>query len=70
MKAGEEIVVEYSQKKLLTAPVEESTSVGEVRYMVDGVTYRTEEIVTTGSVEAIDWQWCLEQIFGRYFRYD
>lgn len=70
MKAGEEIVVEYSQKDILTAPVEADTPVGEVRYIVDDIIYRTEEIVTAGCVEEIDWQWCLEQIFGRYFRYD
>ncbi len=70
MRAGEEIAVEYSQKEILTAPVEEGTAVGSVRYMVEGITYRTEEIVTAGSVERIDWQWCLEQIFGRYLLYD
>lgn len=70
MKAGEEIAVEYSQKKLLRAPVEEGMTVGTVRYMVDGIAYRTEEIVTAGSVEKIDWQWCLEQIFYRYLRFD
>ena len=70
MKAGEEIVVEYEKKKILTAPVEEGMTVGEVRYMVDGVTYRREELVTTQALEKIDWQWCLEQVFGRYLRFD
>ncbi len=70
MKAGEEIAVEYSQKEVLMAPVEEGTPVGEVRYIVDGITYRTEEIVTAGSVEEINWQWCLEQIFTRYLLFD
>lgn len=70
MKAGEEIAVEYSQKNILQAPVEKGLSVGEVRYIVDGITYRTEEIVTAAGVEAVDWQWCLEQIFGRYLRFD
>jgi len=70
MKAGEEIVVEYEKKKILTAPVEEGLTVGEVRYMVDGVTYRREEIVTTQALEKIDWQWCLDQIFCRYLGFD
>ena len=70
MKAGEEIVVEYEKEKVLAAPVEEGLTVGEVRYMVDGVTYRREEIVTTHALEEIDWQWCLDQIFDRYLRFD
>lgn len=70
MKAGEEIVVEYEKERILTAPVEEGMTVGEVRYMVDGVTYRREEIVTTQALEKIDWQWCLDQIFCRYLGFD
>ena len=70
MKAGEEIVVEYEKKKILTAPIEEGLTVGEVRYMVDGVTYRKEEIVTTQELEKIDWQWCLDRIFCRYLGFD
>lgn len=70
MKAGEEIVVEYEKKRVLTAPVEEGLTVGEVRYMVDGVTYRREELVTIQALDKIDWQWCLEQIFCRYLRFD
>lgn len=66
MKAGEEVVVEYDQQKVLAAPVESGTLVGNVSYMVDGVTYRKEEIVTTHTVERIDWQWCLEQIWDRF----
>ena len=67
MKAGEEIVVEYHQEKALTAPVKAGTVVGSIRYMVEGVTYRQEDIVTTDSVEKIDWKWCLKQIFLRFF---
>jgi len=70
MKSGEEIVVEYEKEKILAAPVEEGLTVGEVRYMVDGVTYRREEIVTTQALEKIDWQWCLDQIFCRYLGFD
>lgn len=66
MKAGEEIAVEYKQEKMLTAPVKEGTVIGNIRYMVEGITYRQEEIVTTESVERIDWIWCLEQILDRF----
>jgi len=66
MKAGEKIQVQYEQEKTLTAPVEEGTVVGSVRYMVEGITYRTEEIITADSVQKITWQWCLEQIWQRF----
>ena len=66
MKQGEEIIVQYKQEKILTAPVEAGTVVGKVPYSVDGVTYRTEEIVTKEGVEKIDFQWCLWQILGRF----
>ncbi len=69
MKEGEEIQVEYQIEQLLQAPVEEGMKVGEVHYMLDGRTYYSEEIVTAEAVEKIDWQWCLEQIFIRFFSF-
>ena len=56
-------------KQLLQAPVEEGMKVGEVHYMLDGSTYYSEEIVTAETVEKIDWQWCLEQIFIRFLSF-
>ena len=70
MKVGEEIQVEYSVEKELTAPVPEGQKVGEVRYIVDENTYYTEEIVTVHEVERIDWKWCLEQILSEYLIFD
>ena len=70
MKAGEEIQVEYSVEKELTAPVPEGQKVGEVRYIVDENTYYTEEIVIVHEVERIDWKWCLEQILSEYLSFD
>jgi len=67
MREGEEIVVEYKQEETLQAPVEKGQIVGRVRYLVDGVIYRTEEIVTKEGIEKIDWNWCFWQILGRYF---
>ena len=67
MQPGKQIEVEYTMKKILEAPVEERMQVGEIRYLVDGKIYHTEEIVTAHGVERIDWQWCLERVFERFF---
>ncbi len=66
LRADEEIQVEFSQKYQLEAPVRAGTVVGQVQYLVDGTVYRREEIVTTSTVEKIDWKWCAEQIVGRF----
>ena len=70
MKQGEQVCVEYDLVKCLHAPVEEGMKVGEVRYLVDEKVYHTLEIVTAESVEKIDWQWCLEQIFSCFLCFD
>lgn len=66
MRADEEIQVEYSWEKTLAAPVESGTKVGEIRYIVDGVVYKRERIVTVDAVEEICFEWCLRQVLGRF----
>ncbi len=39
---------------------------GKVEYMVDGILYKQESIVTEDAVEAIDLRWCAEQIWRRF----
>ncbi len=64
---GEKVTVRYSVTDKLEAPVREGCVVGEICYLVDDVVYRREKIVTTGSVEKIDFKWCLEQILYRFW---
>ena len=66
LRPDEEIQVRYSMKSMLTAPVEPGTVVGSVEYIVDGVLYKRESIVTEDQVEAIDLRWCAEQIWRRF----
>ena len=37
-------------------------TVGSIRYVVDGVTWRKDLIVTEQTVEKIDFSWCLGQV--------
>lgn len=66
LRGDEAVRVDYSWEKTLTAPVQSGTKVGTVTYSVDGRVYRTEEIVTTDEVDAVDFSWCLRQVFGRF----
>lgn len=66
LRADEEITVEYSQEKVLTAPVEAGRKVGEVLYSVDGTVYKRQSIVTVSEVRRIDLRWCLEQVMDRF----
>ena len=66
LREDEEITVSYQQKEILEAPVPEGTVVGEVKYVVDETTYRTEKIVTTETVEKIDLAWCMQQVWMRF----
>ncbi|MDE5588091.1 MAG: D-alanyl-D-alanine carboxypeptidase, partial [Acetatifactor sp.] len=57
---------EYDWEKMLTAPVESGTQVGEIRYMVDGTVYKSERIITVDSVPEINFEWCLRQVLERF----
>lgn len=64
--ADEEVRVEYSVSRVLEAPVESGSQVGTIEYIVDGVVYRRESIVTVDSVEKITLLWCLEEVLNRF----
>ena len=66
LKKGEQIQVDCQIDEQLTAPVSADTQVGYVKYLVDGEPYAVEYIFTSGSVDAIDFPWCLKQILLRY----
>ena len=66
LKTDEQIQVEYSQKEILEAPVEQGTVVGKIYYVVNDTIYRTENIVTTETVDKIDLEWCVKQIWERF----
>lgn len=66
LREDEEILVEYSWEKQLTAPVQSGTKIGAVTYSVGGEVYRTEEIVTSEEVAAVDLSWCVWEILERF----
>lgn len=66
LREDEQIRVEYDWSKSLEAPVEQGTTVGSIRYIVDDRVYLREDIVTAQNVERIEFDWCLEQILRRF----
>ncbi len=70
MRQDEEVKVEYSLERSLTAPVQAGTEVGVVKYSVGDVVYRSESIVTKNAVEAISAKWCAAQILARFLLCD
>ncbi len=66
LREDERISVEYSVESALEAPVESGSRVGTVQYLVDGVVYRQERLVTAGGVERITPAWCTQEILSRF----
>lgn len=62
----EQIQTKCQIEKELTAPVLAGTPVGSIQYLVDGQVYKMESIVTTDTIPAIDYSWCLMQILFRF----
>ncbi len=61
LRKDEDMETAYTGKGWVTAPVSEGEKVGELTYRVNGKVWRTEEVVTAGAVEKIDFPWCFRQ---------
>jgi len=66
LREDETIQVRYTMAEALKAPVAAGTEVGSVEYIVDGVVYKTERIVTADRVDEINLSWCMGEILSRY----
>ncbi len=69
LKKGEQIQVDCQIEDQLTAPVAAGTKAGTIRYLVDGEVYKIEHIITSDTVPAIDFTWCMKQVLFRYSLY-
>lgn len=61
LRKDETMETVYEGVSALTAPVQAGEKVGELTYRVGEEIWRTEEVVTAGAVEKIDFPWCLKQ---------
>ncbi len=66
LKNSEAIDVVCRQEKSLTAPVEAGTRVGSIEYKIQDEIYKTDFIITTNTIEKIDYNWCFLQIVQKF----
>lgn len=62
----EKVVVKYELRKKLDAPIKKGTVVGHVSYLVDGIVYRREKIITKQGLARIDLLWCMQEILKQF----
>ena len=67
LRKDEEITVVCNMEKELSAPVKEGTKIGEITCLVGTETVRKDDIVITDSVEKIDFEWCVWQVFQKFY---
>lgn len=66
LREDEQFQVRYTALEQLQAPVAAGTRVGCLEYLVGDTVYYTISVMTESDVRAIDFPWCLQQIWKRY----
>ena len=69
LKHGERIEQDCQLVEKLTAPVKKGEVVGNIRYVVDGVEWKTLHLKTAKFVPAIDFAWCIQKIFNTFLAF-
>ena len=67
LRKDEEYKIVCNMEKELTAPVKEGTKIGEITCLVGKETVRKNDIVITQSVDEIDFEWCVWQVFQKFY---
>lgn len=66
LKKGEQIEISYQVSGELTAPVEKGETVGSIRYIIGGTVWKSVSLKTGERVEAINFIWCMNQVWSRF----
>ncbi len=64
---GEKITMRCRTPSMLEAPVKAGTRVGTVSFYLNGELFREYPVVTKSTVEKINYAWCVDQVFHRFF---
>ncbi len=67
LRTDEEFEIVCTMEKSLTAPVSKGMKIGKVTCLVGGEPVLKQDIVITKTVEEIDFEWCVQQIFSRFY---
>ena len=69
LRADEEFKVISEMETNLTAPVAEGTKIGRVSCVVGTEKVLEKDIVITQTVEEIDFEWCVKQVFAKFYMF-
>lgn len=66
MREDEKVTITLQKVKALTAPVVKGQEIGHISYAVGNEEWKRIRLVTTGEIEAIDLDWCLRKVVGKW----
>lgn len=66
MHENEKVTVTLHKVREVTAPVRKGQTVGYISYAVGNQEWKRLRIVAAGEMEAIDVQWCIRMVFGKW----
>ena len=69
LRADEDIQVICEREETLTAPVIKGTKIGRICCVVGKEKVLQKDIVLTQSVEEIDFEWCVKQVFAKFYMF-
>lgn len=67
LRTDEEMKVSFRVEESLNAPVKAGMKIGEVICMAGNEVFLKQDIVVSKTVEKIDFDWCVKQIFGKFY---
>lgn len=66
MREDEKVTITLQKVKGLTAPVMKGQEIGHISYAVGNEEWKRINLVTMGEIQAIDLEWCLRKVFGKW----
>lgn len=67
LRADEEFEIVCKMEENLDAPVREGMKIGEINCFVGNEVVLKKDIMITEAVEEIDFEWCVKQVFGKFY---
>lgn len=67
LRKDEDFKVVCNMQKELAAPVVEGTKIGEITCLIGTETVKKNDIVITDTVEKIDFEWSVRQVFQKFY---
>ena len=66
MREDEKVTITLQKVRALTAPVVKGQEIGHISYAVGNQEWKRIRLVAAGEVEAVDLEWCLRKVLGKW----